>query len=80
MALCTITGKIRDFFKIPRSSRFFKKSEILPVSFENFDTNKGIGNVAVSDHDALKFIEVSNDMFPTELKPKVSLLIKELKK
>ena len=37
------------------------------------------GNVAVSDHDALKFIEVSNDMFPAELKPKVSLLIKELK-
>ena len=29
------------------------------------------GNVAVSDHDALKFIEVSNDMFPDELKPKV---------
>ena len=37
------------------------------------------GNVAVSDHDALKFIEVSNDMFPDELKPKVKKLIKELK-
>ena len=37
------------------------------------------GNVAVSDHDALKFIEVSNDMFPDELKPKVKELIKELK-
>ena len=36
------------------------------------------GNVAVSDNDALKFIEVSNDMFSNELKPKVKELIKEL--
>ncbi|MDG1889198.1 MAG: glucosamine-6-phosphate deaminase [Flavobacteriaceae bacterium] len=37
------------------------------------------GNVAVSDHDALKFIEVSSDMFTGELKSKVKPLIKELK-
>ena len=37
------------------------------------------GNVAVSDHDALKFIEVSADMFTGELKLKIEPLIKELK-
>ena len=37
------------------------------------------GNVAVSDHDALKFIEVSSDMFTGELKLKIEPLIKELK-
>ncbi len=37
------------------------------------------GNVAVSDHDALKFIEVSSDMFTSELKSKIKPLIKELK-
>ena len=37
------------------------------------------GNVAVSDHDALKFIEVSSDMFTDELKSKIKPLIKELK-
>ena len=37
------------------------------------------GNVAVSDHDALKFIEVSSDMFSGELKSKIKTLIKELK-
>ena len=37
------------------------------------------GNVAVSDHDALKFIEVSNDMFPDELGVNIKKLVKELK-
>jgi len=37
------------------------------------------GNVAVSDHDALKFIEVSADMFTGELKLKIEPLINELK-
>jgi glucosamine-6-phosphate deaminase len=37
------------------------------------------GNVAVSDHDALKFIEVSSDLFKGELKSKIEPLIKELK-
>ena len=37
------------------------------------------GNVAVSNHDALKFIEVSADMFTGELKLKIEPLIKELK-
>ena len=37
------------------------------------------GNVAVSDHDALKFIEVSADMFTGELKLKIEPLVKELK-
>ena len=37
------------------------------------------GNVAVSDHDALKFIEVSNDMFAGDSNSKIKSLIKELK-
>ena len=37
------------------------------------------GNIAVSDHDALKFIEVSKDLFKNESKVPVSELIKELK-
>jgi len=37
------------------------------------------GNIAVSDHDALKFIEVSKDMFPNDSKQSISSLIKELK-
>ena len=37
------------------------------------------GNVAVSDHDALKFIEVSNDMFSVDSNTKIKSLIKELK-
>ena len=37
------------------------------------------GNVAVSDHDALKFIEVSKDMFPDELGVNIKKLVKELK-
>jgi glucosamine-6-phosphate deaminase len=37
------------------------------------------GNVAVSDHDALKFIEVSSDMFADDLNSKIKPLIKELK-
>ena len=37
------------------------------------------GNVAVSDNDALKFLEVSADMFTVELKSKTQSLIKELK-
>ena len=37
------------------------------------------GNIAVSDHDALKFIEVSKDMFKNDSKVPVSELIKELK-
>ena len=37
------------------------------------------GNVAVSDHDALKFIEVSNDMFAGDSNSKIKPLIKELK-
>ena len=37
------------------------------------------GNIAVSDHDALKFIEVSKDMFNNDSKVAVSVLIKELK-
>ena len=37
------------------------------------------GNVAVSDHDALKFIEVSADMFTGELKLKTEPLVEELK-
>ena len=36
------------------------------------------GNIAVSDHDALKFIEVSKDMFKNDSKVPVSQLIKEL--
>ena len=37
------------------------------------------GNVAVSDHDALKFIEVSSDMFAGDSSSKIKSLIKELK-
>ena len=37
------------------------------------------GNVAVSDHDALKFIEVSSDMFSGDSNTKIKSLIKELK-
>ena len=37
------------------------------------------GNVAVSDHDALKFIEVSSDMFAGDSNSKIKSLIKELK-
>ena len=37
------------------------------------------GNVAVSDHDALKFIEVSSDMFAGDSNSKIKPLIKELK-
>ena len=37
------------------------------------------GNVAVSDHDALKFIEVSSDMFADDSNSKIKSLIKELK-
>ena len=37
------------------------------------------GNVAVSDHDALKFIEVSNDLFTDDSNSKIKSLIKELK-
>ena len=37
------------------------------------------GNVAVSDHDALKFIEVSNDLFADDSNSKIKSLIKELK-
>jgi glucosamine-6-phosphate deaminase len=37
------------------------------------------GNVAVSDHDALKFIEVSSDMFADDSNSKIKPLIKELK-
>ena len=37
------------------------------------------GNIAVSDHDALKFIEVSKDLFKNESKVPVSELIMELK-
>ena len=37
------------------------------------------GNVAVSDHDALKFIEVSSDMFEGDSNSKIKSLIKELK-
>jgi glucosamine-6-phosphate deaminase len=37
------------------------------------------GNVAVSNHDALKFIEVSNDMFGGDSNSKIKSLIKELK-
>ena len=37
------------------------------------------GNVAVSDHDALKFIEVSSDMFVGDSNSKIKSLIKELK-
>ncbi|MFL2614546.1 MAG: glucosamine-6-phosphate deaminase [Candidatus Marisimplicoccus sp.] len=37
------------------------------------------GNVAVSNHDALKFIEVSNDMFAGDTNSKIKSLIKELK-
>ncbi len=37
------------------------------------------GNIAVSDHDALKFLEVSKDMFKNDSEVPVSLLIKELK-
>ena len=37
------------------------------------------GNVAVSDHYALKFIEVSNDMFAGDSNSKIKSLIKELK-
>ncbi len=37
------------------------------------------GNVAVSDHDALKFIEVSKDMFPDKLGVNIKELVKELK-
>ena len=37
------------------------------------------GNIAVSDHDALKFIEVSKDMFKNDFKVPVSELMKELK-
>ena len=36
------------------------------------------GNIAVSDHDALKFIEVSKDMFKNNSKVPVGQLIKEL--
>ena len=36
------------------------------------------GNIAVSDHDALKFLEVSKDMFKNDSKVPVSQLIKEL--
>ena len=37
------------------------------------------GNVAVSDHDALKFIEVSSDMFAGDSNSKIKSLIKEMK-
>ncbi|MDC1034333.1 glucosamine-6-phosphate deaminase [Flavobacteriaceae bacterium] len=37
------------------------------------------GNVAVSDHDALKFIEVSSDLFADDSNSKIKSLIKELK-
>ena len=37
------------------------------------------GNVAVSDHDALKFIEVSSDMFAGDSNSNIKSLIKELK-
>ena len=37
------------------------------------------GNVAVSNHDALKFIEVSSDMFAGDSNSKIKSLIKELK-
>ncbi|MDC1009652.1 glucosamine-6-phosphate deaminase [Flavobacteriaceae bacterium] len=37
------------------------------------------GNVAVSNHDALKFIEVSNDMFAGDSDSKIKSMIKELK-
>ena len=37
------------------------------------------GNVAVSDHDALKFIEVSSDLFTDDSNSKIKSLIKELK-
>jgi glucosamine-6-phosphate deaminase len=37
------------------------------------------GNVAVSDHDALKFIEVSSDMFSGDSNTKIKSLIEELK-
>ena len=37
------------------------------------------GNVAVSDQDALKFIEVSSDMFAGDSNSKIKSLIKELK-
>ena len=37
------------------------------------------GNVAVSDHDALKFIEVSVDMFSADSNSKIKSMIKELK-
>ena len=37
------------------------------------------GNVAVSDHDALKFIEFSSDLFADDSNSKIKSLIKELK-